>query len=451
MLGRLAPIVVVFAITSPAVAEGWKAGVAAEVVTPKQSTWMAGYAARKGPSEGTLHDLWAKAVVLEDPAGTRAAIVSLDLCGIDRDFSKEVRGELAKRYGMAEPRVILACSHTHSGPVVGTNLRTMYPLDEEQNQRIDTYTKSLHDAIVAVVGRAVADLAPASLGWETGRADFAVNRRNNDQGKVPELRAKLALNGPMDFDVPVLKVAGQDSKLRAVVFGYACHCTTLQGMKFSGDYAGYAMLDLERAHPGAKALFIAGCGADQNPLPRGEVKHAERYGKELAEAVEHVLSGPLRPISGKLLAAYEEIPLEFAPIPDRPFWEAQTKSANVYEAARARKLVEQIDKDGKLSPSYPYPVQHWTLGDGPTWVFLGGEVVVDYALRVKRNRGDSRTWVSAYCNDVMGYIPSLRVLKEGGYEGGGAMVYYAQPGPWSEKVEEQIIGALARQLEQAPW
>ena len=90
-------------------------------------------------------------------------------------------------------------------------------------------------------------------------------------------------------------------------------------------------------------------------------------------------------------------------------------------------------------------MQAWGLGD-LQWVFLGGEATVDYALRIKRNAGTSHTWVSAYCNDVMAYIPSLRVLKEGGYEGATSMIYYAQPTVWSERVEEDVIAAVARAL-----
>ncbi len=106
-------------------------------------------------------------------------------------------------------------------------------------------------------------------------------------------------------------------------------------------------------------------------------------------------------------------------------------------------MLQKLDSaEGKIPETYPYPVEVWRLGDGPTWIFLGGEVVVDYALRLKRNLGGSRTWVSGYCNDVMAYIPSRRVLEEGGYEGGGAMVYYGQPAPWSEQVEEEIVAAV---------
>jgi neutral ceramidase len=433
-----------FLLLSSADAAGWKAGAARVAITPKQPMWMAGYAARKTPSEGVLHDLWAKALVLEDPEGTRAALVTLDICGIGRPLSIEVRDRLKSDYGLARDRVVLACSHTHTGPVVGTNLITMYPLDDEQRRRVEEYAGVLRDAIVAVVGRAIGDLGPADLAWGTGRADFAVNRRENDQAKVPELRERLALKGPDDHDVPVLRVGGPGGALRAVVFGYACHCTTLSFNKFSGDYAGFAQNDLERSHPGTQAMYVAGCGADQNPLPRGTVAHAERYGKELAEAVGRVLATPLRPIAGPLRSSYEEIDLAFAAIPPRSHWEAEAKADNFSVANRARHLLKRLDAEGALPTSHPYPVEVWQVGDGPTWILLGGEVVVDYSLRLKRNLGSSRTWVSSYCNDVMAYIPSVRVLKEGGYEGATSMVPYGQPAPWSERLEEDIVAAVRK-------
>jgi hypothetical protein len=433
-------------VVAPADAAGWKAGTARVTITPRRPMWMAGYAARTKPSEGTVHDLWAKALVLEDPGGTRAALVTLDVCGIGRPLSVEVRDRLRDKFGLDRARVVLACSHTHTGPVVGTNLITMYPLDDEQKERVEEYVVFLRDALVDVVGRAMQAMAPAALSWETGRADFAVNRRNNDQAKVPELRDRLALQGPVDHDVPVLRIDGPDGAPRAIVFGYACHCTTLSFNRFSGDYAGFAQIELEKTHPGAQAMFVAGCGADQNPLPRSTVALAEQYGWQLAEAVERVVASRMRPIDGPLAASYAEIDLPFGPIPDRAHWESEAKSPNFSIANRARHLLKRLDSEGTLPTSHPYPVQVWRLGDGPTWILLGGEVVVDYSLRLKRNLGASRTWVSSYCNDVMAYIPSVRVLKEGGYEGATSMVPYGQPAPWSERIEEQIIDEVRRQV-----
>jgi hypothetical protein len=390
-----------------------------------------------------VHDLWAKALVVEDPSGTKAAIVTMDLCGIGRDLSAGIRKAIESKTGMGRDRVVLACSHTHCGPVVGSNLITMYRLDDAGREKVARYAESLAATIPDLVAEAAGRLEPATLAWETGRADFAVNRRNNKEADVPKLRERGALEGPVDHDVPVLRVDGPDGKPRAILFGYACHCTVLSFYQFCGDYAGFAQIALEKANPGAQAMFVAGCGADQNPLPRRTVALAEQYGDQLADAVQRVLAGPLRPVSGALETSYEEIDLPFGAIPTRAQIEADAKSATLAVANRARRLLEVLDARGSLATSYPYPIEVWKLGD-LTWVFLGGEVVADYALRLKRNLGSSHTWVSGYSNDVMAYIPSLRVLREGGYEGATSMIYYGHPTSWGEPIEEDIVAAVVR-------
>jgi hypothetical protein len=319
----------------------------------------------------------------------------------------------------------------------------MYPLDGEQRARVEEYAQFLAKAIVGAVEEAAGRLNPAELAWGTGSADFAVNRRNNKEADVPALRERLGLNGPVDHDVPVLRVRGTDGRPMAIVCGYACHCTVLSFYKFCGDYAGFAQIAIERNNPGSQAMFVAGCGGDQNPLPRRSVELAEGYGEQLADSVQRVLVGPMRPAPSPLNAAYSEIDLEFGEPPTRAQIEKDAQSKTLAVANRAKRLLGTIESKGRLPSNYPYPVQAWRLGD-LTWVFLGGEVVVDYSLRIKRNLGSSHTWVSAYCNDVCAYMPSLRVLKEGGYEGATAMIYYGHPSPWSENVEEEIIQAVNR-------
>ena len=100
-----------------------------------------------------------------------------------------------------------------------------------------------------------------------GTCGFAVNRRNNLEPDVPKLIEQGALKGPVDHTVPVLAVYLPDGKLKAVLFGYACHNTVMDFYKWSGDYAGFAQLALEKSHPDATAMFFMGCGADQNALP----------------------------------------------------------------------------------------------------------------------------------------------------------------------------------------
>ncbi len=280
-----------------------------------------------------------------------------------------------------------------------------------------------------------------------GKCNFAVNRRENPADQVPALRQKLSLKGPVDHDVPVLVAKGADGNPLGILTQYACHCTTLDYDKYSGDYAGYTQIELEKEFPGAVALFAAGCGADANPLPRRNEEMAIQYGKELATATVNVVKHGLQPLSGdRLGVAFEEIPLKLSKIPTKAELEKELADKNIYIAARAKVLLKKLADDGSLSPTYPYPVQVWKLGTDLDWILLGGEVVVDYSLRLKRSNGANRTWVTAYTNDVCAYIPSLRVLKEGGYEGATSMIYYALPSPWAESIEEEIIASIAKLL-----
>jgi hypothetical protein len=446
---RLICLTLIFAsITAiPARADGWKAGVAKIVITPDPAGWMSGYAARKGPATGKAHELWAKAFALEDSTGKKSVIVTLDVCGITRDVEIPVVKEIEKQIGIPRAAIALSVSHTHCGPVVGENLLSMYPLTKEELAKTVTYTNVLKTKLAKVAAEAVAALQPAQISWGVGKADFAVNRRENPADQVPALRQKLALKGPVDHDVPVLVAKGPDGKPFGILTQYACHCTTLDYDKYSGDYAGYTQIELEKAFPGAVALFAAGCGADANPLPRRDEAMAIKYGKELAVATANVVNYGLKPLAGdKLAFAFEEIPLKLSKTPTKADLEKELADKNIYIAARAKVLLKKLAETGSLSPTYPYPVQVWKLGTDIDWILLGGEVVADYSLRLKRSNGDSRTWVTAYTNDVCAYIPSLRVLKEGGYEGATSMIYYALPSPWAESVEEDIFASIARLL-----
>ncbi|MCS7044992.1 MAG: neutral/alkaline non-lysosomal ceramidase N-terminal domain-containing protein [Gemmataceae bacterium] len=420
----------------------WHAGVAKVNITPDKPLWMAGYSSRTKPAEGKETDLWAKALVLEDSEGRRGVLITLDLVGIGRDLSIDICRQLRNKYGLPREAIVLSVSHTHCGPVVGDTLRTMYFLSEDQSQLIENYTEQLKAKIVDVVGQALSRRAAAQLSWGIGRCDFAVNRRNNKEADVPMLIEQGQLKGPVDHDVPVLAVRDAAGKLVAVAFGYACHATVMDYYLWSGDYPGFAQLELESAYPGAIALFWAGCGADQNPLPRRRVELARKYGKQLANSVRAVLGGTMEPLHGNWSTVYRELALPYHEVPTRERLVEATKSSNKYEVNRARELLRQLETKGSLRGDYPYPIQVWRFGSDERaliWVMLGGEVVVDYALRLKQELTPGRTWVMGYANDVMAYIPSLRVLKEGGYEGASSMIYYGLPSIWGTRIEELIV------------
>jgi len=421
----------------------WKVGIASAKITPGKPLWMAGYGGRDHPAEGTLHDLWIKVLALEAANGDRAVVLTSDVLGVPKEMYDSICAELKTKCGLDRSQVMLTASHTHSGPVLKGALYDIYPLDDDQRTLIEEYSAGLEKTVVETIVKAFGQLSPATLWAGEGMTDFAVNRRNNPQRQVRELRAKgEPLKGPVDHDVSVLAVRGPDKNLLAAVFGYACHSTTLGLNQWSGDYPGFAQIALEHDFPGAVAMFHAGCGADQNPLPRRSIALCGKYGFSLADAVQEVLGKPMRPIAPQLKTALELVDLDFEKTLTREDLEAGLKK-NVYFKRRAERLLKQLDDGQSLATSYPYPVQVWKLGDEQLWITLGGEVVVDYSLSFKAKFGP-QTWVSGYTNDVMSYIPSHRVWEEGGYESGAFYVYGQPADRWAEDIEERITSAAER-------
>jgi neutral ceramidase len=242
-------------------------------------------------------------------------------------------------------------------------------------------------------------------------------------------------------------VRGADQKLRAVVFGYACHNTSLGNYQINGDWAGFAMEALEKENAGAVALFVQGAGADSNPLPRRTVELTMRHSETMAAAVREVLGSRMKPVSGPLRAAYDLVELPFQAAPSRAELQARLAGKNPAKQRNARWLLAMLDRGEKIRTSYPDPVQVWEFEGGPLLLALGGELAVDYALRFKAKYGWATTWVAGYSNDVFGYVPSVRVLKEGGYEGGDALYYRPYPGPFAPAVEELIAGKVDELVE----
>jgi neutral ceramidase len=419
----------------PAVRRGvWRAGTARVAVTPRGPIRMAGYGARTKPSDGVASELYAGALALEDESGKLAVIVTADTLGFTRPMADEIARRCRVRYGIERDRVLLNASHTHSGPLTGQLGRPNYMLAEAEAAVVRRYTAKFLDQVIEVVGVAIGNLAPARLSFGQGLAGFAVNRR----------RAQLSRSvpGPVDHDVPVLAVRGEDGALRAVVAGYACHAAVLGGQRISADWPGAFREATEKVHAGASAFFLNGCGADANPMPRRDEALAATYGEILSSAVQQVLAGRMQPVGGVLRAALDFADVRYQTPPTREQLRVELEDASEVRRNHARMLLSLLDSAGKLPESYPHAVQVWQFGRDLKLIAFGSEVVVDYALRLKREYGWDKTWVASYSNDFAGYIPSARVVREGGYEGGGAMRGQDHPGPYTEAVEETLIGKV---------
>jgi neutral ceramidase len=428
--------------TLSAAPRGLTAGVARADITPETPIWLSGYAARKAPAGEVLQRLWAKALAIDDGRGGRIIVVTTDLIGLPRAVTEVVAARLMKAHSLARRQVLFNSSHTHTGPVVRPNLITMFDLNAEDRKLLDDYALRLTDALFDVTAAAIADLAPAVVEYGAGEVDFAVNRREFSKNRVG-----FGVNpaGPVDRSVPVIRVTSPDGKLRAVMVGYACHNTTLTAEfnQVSGDYAGFAQEAIEKSHPGATAMFMMLCGGDQNPNPRSTLDLARKHGASLAGEVERIMRGKLIPVAGPVRSAFEVTELEFAPHTREQFEEELT-STNPSVVRRAQAMLKAYNERLPVRRT-PYPVQAVRIGRELTIIALGGEVVVDYSLRAKKEFGaGTNLIVAGYSNDVMCYIPSRRILKEGGYEAVDSMIYYGQPGPFTDDVEDRVFVSIRR-------
>jgi neutral ceramidase len=427
---------------------GWKAGVAKVIITPEKAVWLAGYGTKR-PPDGKLHDLWMKALALEDSQGRRVVLITSDFQGVPRGMSDQVFARLRQKFRLERHQVMFTFSHNHCGPRLGDDLVDYYPVEAEQVALVQEYTAQMVEKCVALVGEALSKLVPARLQMGEGKTTFAVNRRNNVEADVPRLLAEgKPLAGPVDHAVPVMTVTRPNGKLEAVLFGYACHPTTLNFLTWCGDYPGFAQLAIEQNHPGTTAMFVNTCGGDQNPLPRRSVPLCERYGNMLAAAVEETLTRPMKPVSPRLQSAFATVDLPYLQVVSREELRALLQDSNAIRARWAVRLLKKLDEGESFPTSYPYPIHAWRLGTEMQIIGLGAEAVVDYALRFKREFGLG-TWVCGYVDDMIAYIPSRRVWEEGGYEGGPNLYEYGRPAfRWAGDIEDRIAAIVHKLMKQ---
>ena len=428
----------------------FEAGTGRADITPEAPIRLAGYASRQKPTPATavVQRLFTKALALKDEAGRVSLLVSADTIGTPAWFNDALAARVEKELGVPRARFLFANSHSHSAPVIAGCLEDMYDLTPEEKAAIKSYTDRFLERAFSAAKDAVSRLAPATLAFGEGRAGFAGNRRAFGPRGVG---FGINPDGPVDHAVPVLQVQGQDGAPLALVFGYACHCTTPGATdEIGGDWAGFAQDHLESVYPGVTALAVIGCGADANPNPRGNMSLARGHGLELAGAVAAVLRQPLRPISGRLGAAFESLSLALDATPQKPEIEALlAKDKRPASQRYYQSLLAQQARGEPLRDQVACPVQVWKFGSVFTLVGIGGEVVVDYALRLKRESADERLWVAGYCNDVFGYLPSRRILVEGGYEADDSRIYYGIPSRFSMQTEDRVIESVNRLMKQA--
>jgi hypothetical protein len=439
---RAIGVAAVMVLSLDPVVAAMRVGAARIDITPSGPIRLTGYAVRKSESEGVEQRLWAKALAIGSDREKPVVLVTVDNCGVGANVADEVAGRLRSKAGIEREQLAVCSSHTHAGPCIDGFAPNIFAqeLDTAQAATITRYTAELTDWIESVALVALANRKRARVAWGQTTAGFAANRRT--QG------------GPVDHSLPVLRVTDPRGNVVAVVANYACHCTTIGGEfnRVCGDWAGFAQEALERNHPGAIALITIGCGADANPSPRGGADN----GLELAKAHGEVLAGQVSALLGRELVklgrapepAMSRIELPFQPHFTRAEWEQRALQSGIV-GYHARRHLARLNRGESLPGALPYSVQTWTFGRSLAMVFLPGEVVVDYALRLKAELDGTRLWLTSYANDVPCYIPSRRILQEGGYEAETSLWYYDRPQRLAPETEDLIVRTVAAQVPQS--
>lgn len=415
-------------------------GVARIDITPEGPIRLAGYGSRgKAESTGIIHRLEAKALAFGRDAEHPSILITVDLVGITERIRTKLVEALSKKAGINPSQVAICASHTHGGPEIGNLLNILQyhgehePSDSlllvNQSVHIAQYTEQLSQQLEEVALAALKNRQPALVAWGQGQALFAANRRTK--------------NGPVDHELPLLRINNPDGTLKAVLVNYACHGTTLEGNvnEIHGDWIVEAQHAIEAHHPGAVAMIAIGCGGDADPLPRGKMEDMKGHGQEIADSVEQLLISTLKPLTAPPTAKMISVKLPFSNVPTIPQLISLTSDKTI-KGFYARLALDRMERGEKIPAEINYPVQVWNFGNALTMINLGGEVVVDYSLRLKKEFGAGKLWINAYSNDVPCYIASRRVIQEGGYEAETSMYYYDKPSPFIEGVEDIIVKAV---------
>ena len=406
-------------------------GVSEVDVTPDYAVRLSGYGARREETSKVESPLYARALAIG--AERPVLLLALDNCGVTEAFTESVARELARKAGVSRERLALCYTHTHNAPMLTGAAPMLFGTDipAAHQDHIDRYTDEVKERLVEVGLQALSDRRPARLSHSEGHAGFAVNRR--------------AQIGPVDHVMPMIRIDDPDGNLRAVWVSYACHCTTFGPADnfMCGDWAGFAAESIRRNHPGAIALVTIGCAANANPFPRTGRAFARRHGGDIAWEVDRLLGITGRALSDRVRCRLVHASLPYDAMPTREAWLATAEEPGA-AGYHARQWVARMDRGEEVPEALSYPVQSWAFGDELAIVFLAGEVVADYAFRLRRMYDPARLWIGAYANDFPGYVPSRRIRKEGGYEGGDANMYFGLPNRFAEEVEERVVAAVRR-------
>ncbi len=401
---------------------GLQAGVAKTDITPPVGTELAGWCF--GPSNGVADSLYARALVLSSDELPALVLVTLDLIGLGTESANALREQLAPELGTTRERVVIACSHTHSGPGA-MPIRRWGKVDPE-------YLEFLLTTVASTVHRAHENLEAATLAADQGLVTGICDNRRGDRGSI------------VDERVPVIVVRRRDKTPMTILYNFSCHPVAAHNDRnlISADFPGYAAKRIRSAFPGVQAMFTLGAAGDVNPVDFHKLDLAIRYGNDLgARVVEIASAAPdfasgvpeLEGSASPFDLVSTSVRLAVAKLPDAE-WLREERDRWNEEADRLRReggphskvedaLIKAewaadalgIVEAGTARTHLEMEMTAIRIGSAAL-LALPGELFVEIGMQIKSASPFEPTAIVELANGAIAYLPTAEAFKKGGYE-----------------------------------
>jgi len=436
-----------------------------EIITPDKPIFMHGFGSRSHKSEGTLDPLYMKAALMR--ANSPLLIVTIDALGSDRSFILGIKDALKERFGLKHEEVLINFSHTHHSffltGVDKANRRGGYSISQtrwaEDESELD-YTEdealfyALRETLLRMVSWCYDNLKEGELSIGRASSDFAVSRRRpNSEGGVDWAPY---YEGEIDQDLFVLKLVNQAGAIEGVLYSYGCHTTAMgsDNYKFSNDFAGYTSSIIEGTYSGATALFLQGCAGElkprintsENEFINSDDETIRKVGAILATEVCNLVShGEFRKINCHFRAQLRDPLVYTERYPISYFRErADAPHNSEFEVRSGLRSIHAIES-GTIRDRIPYYISVWQLDEDTHLIAMEGEVSTEYSLLIKRLFSNGNMIVLGYSNGVFSYVPTRKMIREGGYEA-ECNYFFNLHGDFVPEIEDIIIGQIAQAL-----
>lgn len=401
-------------------------------ITPRSPLPLCGYEARVGPSE-SVHDPLELNGIRLIHRGVSEVILSADLAYASPQLVGSVRCA-CERIGVPGVNCIVAASHTHSAPSVLPHFPRLGTHDDEYVQLVQAQAVSLVEELGAVTPRQVA------VRHASGLAQHSVHRRRRDlvmREWRPALRWQMAPDPSVasDESVQVIAFVGAQERPLGVMWGYACHPVGFPALSsVSADFPGFIRMELRRLlGPEIPIVFMQGFSGDTRPMVcevptslRSKLRSAvngPRFGRFSLEGYEAWSRSLSSVVGGAVEAALK----------------GQDAGPSLRSVSCRVPFREFVDGEGPIAE---VEFQRVDLAEDLTLVAVSAEAMTDH-VQMAREVFPRRRVVPVGCaNAAVGYLPTSRMVEQGGYEGGECLTSFGTDGRYTRDITERVFAAL---------